>query len=122
MKCECGEEVVGNTCMLCKNGVAHDAAEQPAQVHDPRNDARSGVLGGYRRDIGRSVHVMNGSGNTIYNLPYGDMGCTMRLGALSIKHMGRMHLDAGERSQGLGARHPIPAVPAGVVPARGRGL
>ena len=88
MRCECGEEVAGDTCMLCGSSVAQDAAEPSAQAHDPRDDARSGVLGDYRLDIGQSVRIMDGSGNTIYNLPYGDVECTMRLGALSIRHAG----------------------------------
>ena len=55
--------------MLCGSSVAQDAAEQSAQANDPRDDARSGVLGDYRLDIGQSVRIMDGSGNTIYNLP-----------------------------------------------------
>ena len=76
--------------MLCGRGVAPDAGPQedvPRTVL-PGDGETCGTLGGYRLDISRSVHIMDGSGNTIYDLPLGDVGCSMRLGALSVRHAG----------------------------------
>ena len=95
MMCKCGEEVAGDTCMLCGNSVAPDAGPQPdrprpdkTQTTPPGDGVQSGTLGDYRLDISRSVHIMDGNGNTIYDLPLGDVECSMRLGALSIRHAG----------------------------------
>ena len=111
MRCECGEEVRGDTCMLCGQRVLQDAESGPQQHRDPNNhqggvlqdaghaapgpaerpaddDSRSGSLGGYALDITHSVRIMDGAGNTIYDIPYGGAKCSTSLGALRIRHAG----------------------------------
>ena len=96
MRCECGEEVLGDTCMLCQRRVRRDAGSaapgpaEPGHAEQPADDGlRSGSLGGYTLDITHSVRIMDGSGNTIYDIPYDKAKCSTSLGALRIRHAGR---------------------------------
>lgn len=114
MRCECGEEVAGDTCMLCGSHVAQDTGQRAVgpQTASPGDDARRGALGNYLLDISRSIHIMDSSGNTIYDIPYGDAECSMRLGALSIRHAGeRISLrgrDAGAWRRAIAYRQSPP--------------
>lgn len=94
MRCECGEEVRGDTCMLCQRSVRQDAGSAaPGQAgpaeRQAGDDSRSGSLGGYALDITHSVRIMDGAGNTIYDIPHGGAKCSTSLGALRIRHAGR---------------------------------
>lgn len=157
MKCECGEEVSGDVCMLCgsevRNGATGDSgaaedggpesAESAESVPDSttplagrppdesadgigvaeaapavkpkdaarvlaaaepnapgrvppdagdapvrRDSMRSGRLGGYMLDIEKSVRIMDKDGNQIYDIPYGGIECSNRLGALRMRYPG----------------------------------
>lgn len=98
-RCECGDEVAGDTCFACGKSVKqaetaeirYEASTTSEPAEAPRaaprgDDTRLGRLAGHLLDITQSILIMDGSGNTIYDIPFGEAECTMRLGALRIKH------------------------------------
>ena len=91
MMCECGEEISGDICMLCGREVTPDMVQRPVdnRADLPHDDTRLGMLGDHKLDITGSVHIMDREGNTIYDIPYEEAECSMRFGALSIRHTGR---------------------------------
>ena len=123
MRCECGEEVSGEVCMLCGSEVPQDAgpeqdakaghhAEQDAKPDAPvahhaepdvavqedsvrnnaaepgRDSSRTGRLGDYMLDITESIRIMDKNGNQIYDIPFGGVKCSNRLGVLHIQYPG----------------------------------
>lgn len=109
MKCECGEDVSGDVCMLCGNGVSayeeapsydtdddYTTEDTPMDIQydtppdtPPGDETRSGRLGQYLLDIAESIQISDEAGHTIYDIPYNDVKCTRLLGALRIQHTGR---------------------------------
>lgn len=106
VKCGCGEEFDGDVCMACGSERAEQAepteseptfsteptfntpAAEPEGQNPLADDVPRGGLGEYRLDIGQSIAILDGGGNTIYDIPYGDAKCAMRLGALRISRTG----------------------------------
>ena len=98
---ECGEELTGDTCMLCGwtagNGMYVEVApgdgvtprtETPA-TNTVTDDQQSGTLGDSRLDISRSIRIMDLEGHTIFDIPFDSAECSIDLfGALCIKHGG----------------------------------
>lgn len=64
------------------------ASAEDVHQHERGDGARRGSLGDYMLDIGGSVSIMDRQGNLIYDIPYEDMKCSVRLGALKIRHPG----------------------------------
>lgn len=115
VKCECGEEYDGDVCMVCgKERAGQPASVAPAQEDAPEptfiqpptqapdtepvptpveraalaDDTPRGSLGGYQLDISRSIMILDGGGDVIYDIPHGDAKCSIRLGSLRIARNG----------------------------------
>lgn len=66
---------------------AVDSAED-VHRHERGDGTRRGSLGDYMLDIDGSVRIMDRQGNLIYDIPYDDIKCSIRFGALKIRHPG----------------------------------